>query len=363
MVGKPTEQAILIINGLNFTDWETVMVRHAMYEQPAFRFRFTCSEPTPIASNFSKLQIMPGNTCDINLAGQAAFHGFVASRQVFYDKGRHYIEIQGGSPDADLSSTSHVTKTMELKRVTFEQIARSIVEPMGLKLRIVGGQLPPIKFDRVSFSLGVSKADTLDMYARYVGAAITSNPQGDYVIAVGPEQGQQNDVLVEGKNILIGREIIYHQGNEGRVPAASQAPGNDQQHGAQVSHMPFVNQLLSSWGVTLDPKKQFALPSELPTASKTQLQGRTQTEDSWQKIDEITVFCTVYGWLQSSGRLWKHNTQYTVKSPMLVMDGSIPLTAKSVTFTQDSNEGTRTTLELVNDRALAPNVPQSGQAA
>jgi prophage tail gpP-like protein len=360
MVGKPTEQAVLIINGQEFGDWETVMLRRATREQPAFRFRFTCSEPAPIAQNFSKLQIMPGNTCKIMLAGQQAFFGYVSSRQVFYDKARHFVEIQGTSPDINLSNSSHVTKTMEMKKVNFEQIARAVVEPLGLKLQIVGGMLPQMKFDRVSFAHGVNRADMLDLYARYVGAEITSNPQGDVVIVAGPQQSGDNDALVEGQNILVGREILYSPGLENGVPATAQQTGNDQQHGPKVAHVPYVNQVLTNvLGIIPANAFQYVIPSELPTASRTQLQGRTQTENGWETKDEVTVFATVYGWLMSNGQLWKHNTRYSVKSPMLVMDGRTPLLAKSVTFTQDSSEGTRTTLELMNEPALG-HVPQTG---
>jgi hypothetical protein len=42
---------------------------------------------------------------------------------------------------------------------------------------------------------------------------------------------------------------------------------------------------------------------------------------------------------------------------MLIMDGSERLQVKSATFTQDNAHGSRTVLELVNDRALSPGVP------
>jgi hypothetical protein len=59
MVGKPTEQAVLIINGIEYRDWETVMVRHAMMEQPPYRFRVTCSEGMPLPANWAVMQIKP----------------------------------------------------------------------------------------------------------------------------------------------------------------------------------------------------------------------------------------------------------------------------------------------------------------
>ena len=52
------------------------------------------------------------------------------------------------------------------------------------------------------------------------------------------------------------------------------------------------------------------------------------------------------GWLRPSGGLWVRGQQVYVRSPMLIMDQTLLL--KAVSFTQDSETGTRSTLELVN---------------
>jgi prophage tail gpP-like protein len=352
MVGKPTEQATLIINGTEYRDWETVLVRHALMEQPPYRFRFTCSEGMPLAKNWGVLQIKPGDECTILLAGQLAFTGKVSTRQVYYDKGRHYIEIQGGTFQLDLSGASPVTKTMEMKKVTFNQIAMQLLAPFGIPFKVEGGSIPQIKFDRVSLSHGLSVFDHLDLYSRAVGAQFTSDEQGSFVAHMGPTGG--GDALVEGQNILIGREIIYDPSMATSVPTASQQTGGDQKWGAQVASVPFMTQDMQSLAKSYMP---FVIPSELPTSDNQHLQQRGKTERDWMANDQITVFCTVYGWLQSSGQLWHRGDIYHVTSPMLIMD--MGLKAKSVTFTQDNNEGTRTTLELCNENALTGMTPQA----
>src|SRR5262245_60854792 len=115
---KPTELAILTVQGQNYQDWESVTVRHAKYEAPFYTFRFTCSEGMPLVKHLAKLQIKPGDYCTISLAGQLAFNGLVSTRQVYYDANRHYIEIQGASNVLALSYASVVHKTMEQNNVT-----------------------------------------------------------------------------------------------------------------------------------------------------------------------------------------------------------------------------------------------------
>jgi len=351
MVGLATEQAVLTINGQDFRDWETVMVRHAARESPPYRFRFTCSEAVPMSKNWGVLQIRPGDSCTITLAGQLAFTGRVSTRQVYYDKQRHYVEIQGASV-TEIASASPVTKTMEMKDVNFSQIAQQLLKPFGMQLINEGGQPPQLKFPRVSLMHGLSVFDHLDLYSRAVGASFTSNPQGQFVALWGPSGG--SDTVIEGRDILIGREIIYNQSMESTAPQASQQTGNDQKWGAKVASVPFLSKQMLNLANTYQP---FTMLSELPTAEKDHMQGRSDTEHNMMKEDQITVFATVYGWLRPSGGLWQRNQTVHVTSPMLIMDDD--LTAKSVTFTQDNQEGTRTTLELCNPLGMGGDIPQA----
>ena len=351
MVGPVTEQATLVVNGQDFKDWETIMVRHAIREVPPYRFRFTCSEAVPIAKNFSTMQIKPGDQCEVHLAGIKAITGKVSTRQVYYDKRRHYIEIQGATFTLDLSGSSPISKTMEHKNVTFEQFARALLKPYKIPFLVEGGQLPQFKFPRISLMHGLSTLDHLDQYSRHVGAGFTSDAQGSFVAIAGPGGG--SDSVIEGKNILIGREIIYNPSMESAAPAISQQTGSDQKSMAHVASVPYLSQQMQQLGKSFMP---FVIPMEVPSADKEHMQGRTSTERNWQAEDQITVFATVQGWLRPSGGLWERNQQVHVKSPMLIMD--MDLTLKSATFTQDINEGSRTTLELCNPNALGGQTPQ-----
>src|SRR5262245_34724538 len=217
---KAVEKATLVVKGRRFEDWESVTVVHALsdVQNPPFTFRFTASEATPPKkTNLIALQIKPGDECQIYLAGILAFTGYVHTRQVFYNASRHYIEIQGAYSGAALNVNSTVTKTMEMKKVTGEQIIRGLIKPYGsiINLKILGGALPTHKFRRCSVPHGVSTFDLIDLCMRSLGRfPITSNPQGDLVVLAG-QQGGSGDTFIEGKNILEGREIIYDSASAG----------------------------------------------------------------------------------------------------------------------------------------------------
>lgn len=350
MAFNQSEVAYLRVEGTDFYDWESIEVKHVIRVPPYFTFRMTCSEPTPMGAdmNFSKLQIVPGQTCEVFLAGQIAFSGQVYSRQVFYDAQRHYIEIQGASKTMSLTTSAAQTKTNEFKKVNLEQLCRSLLSPTKVALQVVGGALPTQMFDRVSIAPGTCILDVLEVHARPLGVDFTSNVNGDLVAVVGPEGSGAN--FTEGIDILEGREIIYNPSMAQGIYGVGQRPGNNQTWGPKAAWVPFFSkeklaQLGNAFSVQVHPL-------EIPASTNALVQGRANSEYGWQQRDQVTVFVTVAGWLNPSGQLWKENIKYTVKSPMLVMDGSLPLTARSVTFIQNNQAGTRTTLELCNDQAL-----------
>jgi prophage tail gpP-like protein len=228
-----------------------------------------------------------------------------------------------------------------------------LLKPFGMAFKVEGGEIPPVKFPRVSLSHGLSVFDHLDLWARPLGIKFTSDVEGAFVAAVGPSG--TGDALIEGRNILEGRALIYNQAIANSAPTMGQGTGSDDRHGADVAHKPFATEAIVNFaGGTYMP---FVIPSELPTSDRQLLLRRAQTERTWLADDQITIWATVTGWLQSDGRLWQRNANYSVNSPMLVMNGDV-LTAKSVTFLQDDNDGTRTILELCNPLALSGGVPQ-----
>lgn len=349
---KLSETAVLTVNGRDYKEWESVSVKHEWQGQPPYSCVFTCSEGMPLAKNFAVMQIKPGDECTVTLAGFPAFTGTVVTRQVYYDAGRHHIQIQAATY-AELLTASVIYKGMEWKDKTFKEIAESILSPRGVNLVFEGGPPPDYRFPRISASHGESIVDFLDHVARGLGQysdtgmSFTSNAQGDFVVLMGKSGG--TDTVTEGKEIIIGREQIYNWGNAQSKPALTQDRGTDKKWGAAVAHSPFADLAgQSDFSGKQGPSTIFY---GIPTSDNDLLKSRATTEQRWMDGDQITVTATVWGWLRPSGGLWMRNQVVRVVSPMLIMDGKDELRAKSVVFSQDNNTGTRTTLTLCNPAA------------
>jgi prophage tail gpP-like protein len=342
---------ILEINGQLYRDWETVSVKIQILDNPQRSFRFTCSEGIPLVKNFALLRIRPGDICMVRLAGIPVVYGYVNTRQVFYDANRHYIEIQGVGKTDNLSYAGVAHKTMEFKNVNYEQYARALLKPVIPKINLIvkGGALPQMKFPRLSVAHGTSIMEALEMPLRALGnVQFGSTAMGDLVAHVAPTPG--GDVLVEGKNILEGREIIFNPAMAEKVFSPGQQPGTDKKYGG-AANLEVAKKVMEG----LNMYRPHIMPLEIPSFSENHLKGRTNMEQGVQDNDQVTVFATVHGWLKPSGGLWEEGKTVKVISPMLIMDDELKI--KSATFTQDNAHGSRTVLECVNDKALHPGVP------
>lgn len=356
---KPEETAVLTVNGAKFSDWESVKVKHEMFGFPFLTARFTCSEGMPLAKNWAALRIVPGMTCKVELAGIEAITGEVSTRQVAVDARRHHIEIQVVSATARLASSSVVHKTHEVKDTTFKKFADDLVKQVGLKFVEQGGSIPSFKFPRISIIPGSSIFEALEVPLRSLGGiGLTTDKTGALVACVGPNGG--GDTVYEGElgwpSYIEANEVFYNSGVAKGLNHMGSIPPSDQVWGTAATHEKFYSQSFDSFS---DGKQAHQMES--PAWDQDHMKGRSGTEGNLQGQDQITVFVVVNGWIKPTGGLWEVNKIVSVISPMLVLKGTEELKTKSVTYEQDNQIGTRTTLELCNRAALSGFRPQEGQ--
>jgi prophage tail gpP-like protein len=343
MAFNPKEVAEITVHGMKYRDWESVTVFDEEYHASDY-FRFTCSEGKPLSKNWTAIRIRPGDHCTVMLAGQLAISGFVETRQVAYTGESHGIEIIGHNYTRALNYGAVMHDTHEIKNASYTQIANTICKPFGIQFKPIGA-VSEKKFERVCMAPGETAWNVLDTLARQRGIVLGSNAQGNLTGRV--QWDQTGDALIEGINILEGREIMTLKGGStGYNYGQSQQPSTDERHGPKAAQAPFSmlpGSMLASFG---GPQGVYAPKKVLleHPGDKDDAEMRNKFEDQVSGYEQLNVDIVVQGWLRPSGGLWQAGQMVHVTSPMLIVDEDLKL--NKVTFTQDNKSGTRTTLSL-----------------
>jgi prophage tail gpP-like protein len=333
---RPEEVAELVVNGSTFRDWTSVMVQHR-YAEAFHIFKFTAAEKKDLPPFWTKLQFKPGDKCEIFLAGILAMSGFITQRQVAYDAERHGIELIGKSWSWIISKSS--VKPANYDGYSWSAIARAELARFGGSLNVVG-TLDETPFENCQTHPGEPVWSFLERLARMRGIIIGAGPPTtNSLTAIGDHDVAVEDALIEGGNIfkancVISNEFIYAQ-----YAAIGQVHGTDQRWGTDASEQE------AQVGGSDNQPSAIVTPSEQPVTLP-ELQRRAEFEARWHQGTEVTAQITVQGWLRpSQADLWRIGSTAQVTSPMLMLND--PLSIQNATFSQSSESGTITTLDLV----------------
>jgi prophage tail gpP-like protein len=329
------EIAVLTVNGQTFQDWESVWVRHRWHE--AFhQFKFTAVERDPMPQYWTQTQFKPCDFCQITLGGQMAINGMILTRQTVYDANSHGVQLSGVSLTYWGHKSSVWTDTMNFDGMTFEQIARKVMEPYNMNIKVVG-QLDTKPYEKLSAQYGETIWDFLERIAREKGIVLGTDADGSALL-IGQHTKPIVSDLIEGVNILRCNCTIDVAPKFRHYAASMQKAGSDQSSGSADSQIIKIAQ-----GTGCYPS--FSLtPGEHP-GDEDDAQKRANYEARWHEGYSVTAQVTVQGWLRAHGSLWTVGDNVYVQSDMAMLHQVLKI--QQATFMQDSKSGTTTTLDLV----------------
>jgi prophage tail gpP-like protein len=343
---------VVDINGQLYWEWKTVEVHVEIGATPPRTFRLTVSEQTPWATDWAFLRIRPDDKCTIWLDGYKVITGKVITRQVYYDAKQHSVEIQGWDLSGVLDHATADTQTNEYKNQQPVPLMSAIAGKHGVGTKVLG-TISKFNIDRFSVTPGESAREAINKIAAAAGARISADENGNMeIIGTGFQGGYAE--AIEGVNILIGRETISSTETPKNL-AQAQRPGNDQQSGAEVAHQQHAQG--QGGGGQMQTNMFARVLNELPSMGVEQLMQRARIEDNVGDGNSIQVTLTFLGWQKPNGGLWWPRDIVFVDSPMLIMER--PLICKSVTYTQDDETGTRSTVLLQNMTAWGGGAAQA----
>jgi prophage tail gpP-like protein len=234
--------------------------------------------------------------------------------------------------------------------MSFTDVARKVLAPFGVSVKEIGTPNPR-PYEYLQNQKGETVWEFLESIARPRGIVLGSDLTGNFLI-IGEHEGTLVSHLIEGVNILRMQCLISIDNLFGAYVEANMAQGSNDLSGTAASE-----QQATAPG-TGPTKRKIISPAIVPVRGPDELQEMANNEARWSENTAIRANVTVAGWMRpGTNLLWRAGDDVRVSSPMAVLDQT--LKAQTVTFSQDRQAGTLTTLELVNpellgDRAKAP---------
>jgi prophage tail gpP-like protein len=338
-----SEIAVIVCNGMEFGDWETVMVQHT-WGEPSAKFEFSAAErEDPVPTLWSKLKIKPGDIVNITLAGQVAItSGIVVTRQVAYDANQHAIQLQGYSQPWVAARSSVDVPQGNFDGQSFLQIAQKCLakHPVGIK---VIGSIDQTPFQNCQNEKGETNWEFLERIARPRGIVLAGDHLNNFLI-IGEHAYPVSSSVIESVNILKCQCVISIENLYASYGVSSQAPASDSQNGTAASEQ---EKHVSGSG-----PGNYLSPSTFPVHDLSEVLKAANNEARWAEGTLVQATITVQGWLRpGTGDLWRVGDNVHVYSPMAILDQTLKI--KTVTYTQDNSaSGTLAELHLVDPRWL-----------
>jgi prophage tail gpP-like protein len=345
-MANPDEIAVLAVNGKQYTGWTSIMVRRA-YGATCSDFEFTSVQPLDSGLDFSNWKIAPHDSCTITLAGILAFSGFVFIRQSSFNAGKRGLLIQGRSKTSDAVDSSAPVDGGQFKGYGFQALASRFAESVGVNLIVRGTSADVARpIPQFSIAWGETVFMAVERLARMRGLHLTDDAAGNWVVDVFTPDDPLAGELVEGRNILEARASVDGTNSFNSTNVASQRPGNDQVKGqaCRDNSATVINPAIRA-------SRRLMMMMEEPGSSQ-DCAFRANVELAKYATDTVDCRCTVQGWQSAPGMLWDIRKNYTVRSPTLDLD-NYKLTSREVKYTQSSESGTRTEIDLCTSNALA----------
>jgi prophage tail gpP-like protein len=333
-----SEIATLIVRGDLFTDWESIWLQWCWGAEYAF-FRFIAAERTPPPSDWTFLQFKPGDPCQVNLGGQVALTGVICKRQTSYDAERHQVQLVGISTTHWAYKSSVDTPTGSFDGQNIVQIYQSVLAKFQGEKRVIGSpNLLP--FEKCQNEKGESTWDFLERLARVRGCILGADNLGNFLL-IGTHTAGVTAKLQEGVNIKACECVIDETELMENYEVDGHGAGNDDSYGAAKNEMKCITP------GTAPVYSKTITPSEQPVSQQAEVCDRSHNEARWSEATKITATIIVYGWFMDTEnkQLWTPGMDVYVDSPMAMLN--MVMKIQCVTFEQDDQGGTHTTLQLV----------------
>lgn len=339
----------LLINGMKYSGWTSLGVTRAV-DAATTAFTATLTERweggESQPSQIEPWPILPGDTCEVRLAGFRMVVGYVDIFKPSFSATDHAINIQGRDKVADLVDCSAVHTPDEWKNIDLLRFAKALAQPFGVTVVAdvdVGAPFPVCKLQQ-----GETAFKAIERYARQRKVLLMPDGAGGLLITrAGVRRAATS--LVQGENIMAASGTIDHSQRFSSYLVKGQAAYSPDSTGETEAHI--------EGGVTdsgIERYRPMLIVAETGGTSSS-LKDRATWEANSRIGKSAAASITVQGWRQNpGGPLWEPGLLVYVRSSWLRMDGMMLI--RQVTYERGEG-GTTSKLEIVSPQACDPEPP------
>ena len=347
---NPNEVATITVGGRSYRNWKTVSVERVWGGEAISVFSLGATEPSESTTGWSDLRLKPGDAVTVALAGITVITGNVTARSTSIDAQGHEILVQGRSAAAKIADTSVPIKAGSFSGNTYEQTARGLLARHGVGLVVRNA---PSIFSKPFRSLvpqyGETIMEMLDRMGSMRGVFHSDDADGNLVVGQGDPTAAPVATLQEGKNIKSATVRLVNENAWSLYTVAGQNVGTDQDRPSNRDQSASI----SNPNTDTIREKILIAPHTGDSDEMAAHANYRAAVDSWNQVQATFV---VQGWVRPDGKLWDVCDNLSVIAPSLFPNegGKQILGVQTVKYTQDSENGTLTTLECVLPNALSP---------
>ncbi|MGI3900528.1 MAG: phage baseplate assembly protein [Janthinobacterium lividum] len=333
-------------NGQDFKSWKSITIKRDFNDMISW-FQMACSEGGPLGGAGDSRRLVPGTPVTISLGVQLVLTGAVTTRAASFDANSHDVLIAGRSATADGPESAMPLHPGDFKGYTAEQAARGALQPHGIDLVVKN---PPASWSKpfpfLAANPGERVGEFMERIFKMRGAFAWDDENGKICVGQGDPSAATVAELQEGRNILRATFKLDDQMLFGSLSFVGQQPGQGDDMAIRTSQATTQNPGVRQNRTRLEHAEMNGDSQDM--ASRANIEA---AQSAWPSV-EASV--TVVGWFRPDGKLWGLTDNVSVYSPMGLPNstGKMTLGVQSVTFSQDGESGTTTTMELKKPELL-----------
>lgn len=324
--------------GSSYSTWEEVVVE-AGAEQAARFFSIIAAEPHQAMS--AAWPLRPGTEVRVMASGTLLVAGYIDTYAPEFGDGYHRAVISGRSKTKDAIDSSAIPKKPggEWLKKDLSDVAKDLLKPVGVQVQSKLKKLT--KFPVWRLAPGATIFSELETMARQDMALLIGAADGSLVITRADQFGSHSSALVEGSNIQAASAQLSEIDKHDETHAWGQSwegSGEDAHRLEGVSRDKTVERHR--------PKLVIAEGATDKDMVKARAKWQSQRDSGWS----VQATIVASGWRDSGGTIWDPEKLVFVECPRLKISQMMAI--RKVRFLQNTDQGTISTLELVDPGAL-----------